>query len=219
MSEIHHTDLTEGVSTLSQRANQADKIIIATIIGFILLSVGEALELAGVIDVTALELDALATAYVFTSLISIGIFILSVIFVAMWIHRAHANLHESGVEMLNFTPGWAVGWYFIPIMNLFKPFQAMRELWTESRGVADSYASEAPGSLGLWWGAWIAGNILGNVSTRMSMMGDGSNLQVGLVLALASSVCTITSAVILRNIIREITEAQISGVTVAKVFE
>ena len=136
----------------------------------------------------------------------------------MWIHRAHSNLQDAGIE-LETSPGWAVGWYFIPIANLFKPFQAMRELWTESHGAQDSYAAEAPSTLGIWWGCWIIGNILGNVSTRMSMMGDGSNLQVALVLAIVSSVITIASAWLLRGIIKEVTSAQLQGVSLAKVFD
>lgn len=147
------------------------------------------------------------------------IFIASVIAVAMWMHRAHANLHDAGFEPLNFTPGWAVGWYFIPIMNLFKPFQAMRELWTASHGVGDSYAAPAPGNLPAWWGLWIIGNILGNVSTRLSLMEAASNMQVAIVLGIGSSLCTIGSAWLLRGIIRDITMAQNDHASVSGVFE
>lgn len=52
---------------------------------------------------------------------------------------------------LNDTPGWAVGWYFIPIANLWKPFAAMRDI------VATSTSGQALPSflLPMWWALWI----------------------------------------------------------------
>ena len=50
----------------------------------------------------------------------------------MWIHRANRNARGLGAEGMTFTPGWSVGWYFIPIANLWKPFQAMKEIWQAS---------------------------------------------------------------------------------------
>ena len=207
-----------GIDTLVSRADIATKVIIATLALFVMTLLGELLELAGVLDLEAITLDTPAMIYVFISIGSGLAFLVSVIFVAMWIYRAHANLHEAGIDGLSYTPGWAVGWYFIPIANLFKPFQAMRELWSESHGAGDSFAAAAPGNLGAWWAAWIIGNILGNVSMRLSMAGDGSNMQVAIVLAAASSVGSIISAYLLMQIIRDITAAQVNGLNVAQIF-
>ena len=208
-----------GVSTLVQRARVAGFAIYATIAIFALTLVGELLEVAGLIDLAAPEGDPLALSYTVVLVANFVIFIGSVVAVSMWIHRAHANLHESGMVVLNFTPGWAVGWYFIPIANLFKPFQAMRELWTESHQIRDSFGAQLPGMLGTWWACWIVGNILGNVSTRLSLMGDGSNFQVAAAIGAASTVSLIAAAWFLLQIIREITAAQHDGALVAKVFE
>jgi Domain of unknown function (DUF4328) len=38
-----------------------------------------------------------------------------------WIFRASKNLHVLSSEPMAFTPGWAVGWFFIPFANLYKP--------------------------------------------------------------------------------------------------
>ncbi len=53
----------------------------------------------------------------------------------------------------NITPGWAVGYYFIPIVNLWKPYQAMAF-------IRDQVSGKTPvGSLvGLWWTAWLITN-------------------------------------------------------------
>ena len=88
-------------------------------------------------------------------MVQVFVMILSWIFVGMWIHRSHANLFLADLPALEFTPGWAVGWYFIPIANLFKPFQAMRELWYASHGAVADYEQPAPTLLWVWWLSWL----------------------------------------------------------------
>ncbi|NOR62599.1 MAG: DUF4328 domain-containing protein [Rhodobacteraceae bacterium] len=56
-------------------------------------------------------------------------------------------------------PGWAVGWYFIPFANLWKPFVAMKEIWNSSFSPALSPIAPATALLGFWWAARIANNI------------------------------------------------------------
>src|SRR5215831_8155859 len=52
--------------------------------------------------------------------------------VLVWIYGANHNAHALGATGMRFTSGWAVGWYFIPIFNLWKPYQAMKEIWKAS---------------------------------------------------------------------------------------
>ena len=56
----------------------------------------------------------------------------------VWQHRAHANLRAFARSGLRFTPGWAVGWWFVPIASLWKPFEAVRELWKASDPDSDA---------------------------------------------------------------------------------
>jgi hypothetical protein len=49
------------------------------------------------------------------------------VLVGVWIYRANANAHALGGD-LSVSPGWAVGWFFVPIACLFKPYLAMRRL-------------------------------------------------------------------------------------------
>lgn len=50
----------------------------------------------------------------------------------LWIYRANLNARGFGATTMEFHPGWSVGYYFIPIMNLFKPYQAMQQIWKAS---------------------------------------------------------------------------------------
>ena len=92
----------------------------------------------------------------------VGLVVTAVVW-CTWQHRAQKNLVQGGVRGLRFTPGWAAGWWFVPFANLWMPFSAMRELWKASDPSADDDALMALRTwpvLGLWWAAWLAGNIL-----------------------------------------------------------
>lgn len=94
-----------------------------------------------------------------------------------WLHKAYANLHQSGTSDLRFTPGWAIGWFFIPLANLFKPYQAVSDLWKASRwGPSSSWVAswrDLPGSpvVPLWWGLWLVAILMGYVAMVMTPAG------------------------------------------------
>ncbi len=59
--------------------------------------------------------------------------IATIILFAMWIYRANFNARQLGAKNMKFTPGWSVGYYFIPFLNLWRPYQAMKEIWKASK--------------------------------------------------------------------------------------
>lgn len=95
-------------------------------------------------------------------LIAGGISVATWVFFLVWMHHAAKNVRAFGQHMLEYTPGWCVGWWFIPIASLWKPFDAMREIWKasdpESVGANAAKpwtASQVPATLPLWWGVYI----------------------------------------------------------------
>ena len=62
------------------------------------------------------------------------VFVATVVLWCVWQHRAQQKAIVLAGGGLRFTPGWAVGWWFIPFANLVKPFQTVRELWEASHG-------------------------------------------------------------------------------------
>jgi hypothetical protein len=72
---------------------------------------------------------------VVTGIVGLAQFILAIITgitFLRWIYRSNNNLRALSGESMTFTPGWSVGWYFIPIANLWKPYQVMNEIWKVS---------------------------------------------------------------------------------------
>ncbi len=91
------------------------------------------------------------------------------VIIAMWIYRMASNTRFlAGANKMDYTPGWAVGWYFIPFANLWKPYQAMKEIWTLNV-VRDRDSSELIAMLlPLWWFLWLVWNFVSNAAGRMS---------------------------------------------------
>lgn len=97
-------------------------------------------------------------------------FLTCVVLVGRWIYRTNANAHLFS-DGMTISPGWAVGWYFIPFANLVKPYHAMKETWLASHYGGDWGAGEAPTAIRWWWLLWIVTNVLANLSWRMEVAG------------------------------------------------
>jgi hypothetical protein len=76
----------------------------------------------------------------------------------IWQHNATANLWVRRYEGLRTTPGWAVGWWFVPFASLGMPLVGMLEL--DRRSTPDGAPRKASPLLGWWWAAWVAESIL-----------------------------------------------------------
>ena len=106
------------------------------------------------------------------------IFLATAVFFGMWEHRANSNLRLFDDQYVEYKPGWAVGWYFIPFANLVKPYQAMLEIWKGSDPTVPPNDPDArkAAPIGLiprfWWAFWIISNIAGNFAGRASMRMD-----------------------------------------------
>jgi hypothetical protein len=73
----------------------------------------------------------------------------------VWQHRSQSNLFALGSPGLRHTPGWAVGWWFVPFANLVMPYRTMRELGKGSR------ADGASRLLRPWWALQVLYACLG----------------------------------------------------------
>ena len=135
----------------------------------------------------------------FEQLVGLGvigliILIITVVAVCRWTIRAMANTWAKGKLRPSITPGWAAGWYFIPFANLWKPYEAMTEIWTGIFGPSKSRAI-----LLIWWFSWIISGILERVSTKMDL---STNTDI---IDLTSSVLSVIAAVSLIKIIGIVT--------------
>lgn len=93
-------------------------------------------------------------------------FLVSGILILRWIYSANHNSRQLGAEKMDFSPGWAVGWYFVPIANLWKPYQAMKEIWQTSHHLQNWSTSRVPPLLFVWWLLWLFSGLFSNIALR-----------------------------------------------------
>lgn len=135
--------------------------------------------------------------------------ILTIVVFLIWLHRAFKNLPALAAQNLEFSPGWAVGWWFIPFANLVKPYQIMSELWNAGDSDYDpelflSNRIGTPSIIGWWWGFFIIGGIIGRISDSLS----NANLSYSLVALMIYCVLHGIAAFLIITIIRKITREQ-----------
>lgn len=82
--------------------------------------------------------------------LQIVISIISSLIVFVWQYKTNKNCHRFGAQGMRFTPGWAVGWNFVPGMNLYRPYQVMQEIWKVSTDPA-VWKKQPSSSLVKWW--------------------------------------------------------------------
>lgn len=96
----------------------------------------------------------------------------TIVIFAMWIYRANYNARQLGATGMEFTPGWSVGWFFIPIANLWKPYQAMREIWKASAAPAHWQDQPRGDILPWWWALFLIDNFLNQAALRLAMRAE-----------------------------------------------
>ncbi len=57
---------------------------------------------------------------------------ISFILLMVWFHHSYRNLASYNNMGLKYSAGWAVGSFFVPLLNLFRPYQIAQEIWTAS---------------------------------------------------------------------------------------
>lgn len=135
-----------------------------------------------------------------------------VILYSGWIHRSYTNLVKHNVQGLRMTPAWAVGWNFMPILQLFKPFQVMKEIYLASFYAEDDseeWKHQFIPSLFLWWWLFLLIGIITFVNwfvfsqTFIFLQLDGW-------LSVISAISFIISGVILLKLMKQVTDKQVS---------
>jgi phosphatidylglycerophosphatase A len=120
--------------------------------------------LANLAETTDAELVAYDELVGLVAIGSFGVFIAAAIASWLWLYRLVQNVPALGGGTPSVTPGWAVGWWFIPFANLFKPYQVVKDAW--QRLALSAVGNNARRVLA-WWLLWIIGNIGANLLGRL----------------------------------------------------
>jgi hypothetical protein len=132
------------------------------------------------------------------------------VYYCSWKHLVYKNLQAAEVQGVKHSPGWAVGWYFIPIVNMIKPHKVMQELWKATfyaDGTKNWKSKKNNWMITCWWLAyivslWIIGQ---NQSNEDDTIGY---YRTEVMLIWASDLLWVVSGALLIVLIKRITEAQ-----------
>ena len=150
-------------------------LVVGAIVTFVSL-VTEALSLAFPLAEDQELVDnpmgaALVVIVFLVAVLELMIYVATVVFFCMWLYRAYANLRAfNPVRRLDNSPGWAVGSFFVPFVNLVLPYRAVREAWQKSEPPEEAFLSEPgpPAFFPIWWTFWLLSAFAGNISMRLS---------------------------------------------------
>lgn len=113
------------------------------------------------------------------------VFLVTVVLFLMWLHRVYRNLPALGVRHPEYSPSWAVGCFFVPYINLVRPFQIVGEIWRSSEPdsgeedvtpfhFAQAQSRSAPALVKAWWLLYITTGVVGYLSWLLTLSGGNS---------------------------------------------
>jgi Domain of unknown function (DUF4328) len=119
------------------------------------------------VENSATSMDMVGNIYIFLTLVNAIIFI-------MWFHRAYKNLATCGRPSLaSWGPGWAIGGWFVPFLNLVRPVQIAQEIGQGMQKLAlvrtkeDLVKVVALPLIGVWWGISIFHGLMLRIGTTV----------------------------------------------------
>ena len=144
-----------------QRGQNAISLIYATAACFIISTLGEMIY-----DYTS-DFFVIGAIAILQYLYS-GVYLVSAVLFIMWFRRAYYNLNVAAHNTI-YSDGWVAGFWFIPIVNLFRPYQLMKEMYNKTNDLlADDIkgciSQKSVSDVGLWWALWIISNIFNSVN-------------------------------------------------------
>jgi heme/copper-type cytochrome/quinol oxidase subunit 2 len=142
-----------------------------------------------------------------------GLIVTAICFL-MWTHRAYRNLPALGAKHLEHSPGSSVGWYFVPVANLMKPYAITTEIWRHSDpdGIGVAARASSTGLVVYWWLAYIAAGIAGIVAGSMAPTAPGSDainrLMTSTTVMMVTNVLRVVAAILAILVVRSIDKNQ-----------
>jgi uncharacterized protein DUF4328 len=115
---------------------------------------------------TLMQNLAVAAAILLASLVVSIVALATMVLFLVWTHQAAKNVRALGQQGLSYSPGWCVGWWFVPVASLWKPYQALKEIWRASDPASVSAEPEAwktgrvPTLFPAWWIAYLVNNFI-----------------------------------------------------------
>lgn len=170
------------------------------------------------------ELDSSDDRQAVLGLLGLAVVIAAAVFFIRWFHAAYANLTALGREDLRFGTGWAIGAWFVPLLNLWRPKQIANDIWRGSNPNVPSQPAPwkeagVPTFLELWWGAWIIADV-GQIAMRVWFESEtAEELRTAAYADIGFLVIDVVAATLAIVVVRRLTARQDERVRRSALFE
>lgn len=211
----------DAYTPLGDRARWARRLLVAAVILDAIAVVSDLAEfsllarLAGGESVPDAQASANDTRQGIIGALQFLLFVVTAVFFLRWFHPAYRNLRALGVPELRYGTGWAIGAWFVPILNLFRPKQIANDVWRGSDPEqgwpqpADWNGRPVPALLHWWWGAFLFSSWLSNIAGRLALRGDSlSELQAANAAFIVADLTSIPAAILAIVVIGRTTSRQ-----------
>jgi len=153
--------------------------------------------------------DTIQTFVAFAQLATVAV---AAVFFLRWFYRAYANLSPLGAEGLPHGAGWAVGYWFVPIINLVRPATVACDIWNASDPGEDSTSwrkRKQPGLVLGWWLTFLLSGLVGRLGASLwNGASDPDRLRQAAVVLIAADVLAIAAGLLAIAFVRRTTARQ-----------
>jgi hypothetical protein len=105
------------------------------------------------------ELSADDTRQGIIGVLQLAVYIACIVTFLRWMSRAYKNLDAVAPTQRRYGTGWAIGGWFVPILNLWRPKEIINDIWRSG--------GTTPGALlAIWWGGIVINGWLGSLAAR-----------------------------------------------------
>jgi Domain of unknown function (DUF4328) len=122
-----------------------------------------------------------------------------------WVYRAYKNIQGFGAEGLRFSPGWAVGYYFVPVLSLIRPVQVMSEIWRVSQDPRNWLRRRGSWLIGTWWALFLLYSIVTQVSLELALdSSTNSQWTLAAIFAILGDFFSVPLSIVVLRLVTEI---------------
>tara|TARA_B100001758_G_scaffold105202_1_gene90076 strand:+ start:95 stop:754 length:660 start_codon:yes stop_codon:yes gene_type:complete len=138
-----------------------------------------------------------------TGIIYLVVFIICTVRFIKWFRRAYFNIEAAGLNIDNSesTAAWA---WFVPIYNLFAPYQIMKEIWVKTQKTYTENIKPINNLIILWWVTWITSSILDNLTDGIGSSPISNNLELVSIFSIVSVMIMIFSNYLVIEVVKQV---------------
>ncbi|ELP66014.1 DUF4328 domain-containing protein [Streptomyces turgidiscabies] len=137
----------------------------------------------------------------FASMVFLYAMTLAIVLFLVWLARSRRNAQQLSPLASVPSPGWTIGAWFIPVVNLFVPRRLVLDIGRASSGSWEQRRGTT--LVNLWWAAWVSHTLMLVVAAQVA---PGS-----IALVVAAEALMIAAAVLLGLVIERVTAIQSSA--------